>query len=323
MASIFDSSGFVLKETALKDLEIYQKDKVLLIAMSKFKGDKRAARQAANHLDKDLIRELSQTLEQLSTDDGVSSIILTSVHRMAFCRGAKIEVLLQINAQECHAYVEGAQGLVMAVHQCKKPIVAAISGLTLGGGLELAMACDYRIASDRDNVVMGLPEASMGVIPGMGGTQNLRRLVGNDVAFEMMASARADITAVRAKEIGLVDRVVPYATLIDEALTFCQNGGLKKTFDGHNEKQKVRPADILKEIEDFLKTQKIVVAANGKGAPLSKILLKMIAEKTKNASYQDGLAYEREVFCYLFNTLDCKEGIKAMQEERPAVFKGM
>ncbi|NQU74254.1 MAG: enoyl-CoA hydratase/isomerase family protein [Candidatus Omnitrophica bacterium] len=322
MRNIFEENGFSLLDSGHKDLEVYRKEDVLLVTLMKFKGDKKAFRQASNHLDSGLISELSDVFNTLAGDKDIFSVILTSSHKVAFSRGAKIEVLMGATTEQSRLFIEEAQKILLQIQRFTKPVIAAINGLTFGGGLELAMACDYRLSSDRENVVFGQPEALLGIIPGMGGTQNLPRLVGMEKAREIIMNARADINAQEAKECGLVDKIVPSEKLIEEAFLFAANRDLKKGFSIDLDKITVSESSIRDEIKNYMETLKIDIAQDQKVAPLAKALLSFLFEKTKDCTYLDGLRYEKEVFCRLQQTADCKEGIKALGEERPPVFQG-
>jgi len=322
MSNIFEENGFSLLDNSYKDLEVYRKEDVLLITLAKFKGDKKAFRQASNHLDAGLLSELSDVFDTLAGKDDVFSVILTSSHKVAFSRGAKIEVLAEATVEQSRLFIKEAQKIILQIQRSNKPVIATINGLTLGGGLELAMACDYRLSSDRENVVFGLPEASLGIIPAMGGTQNLARLVGKERAQEIIINARADIFAEAAKQYGLIDKIVPSEKLIEEAFLFAANRDLKKRDSLDLNKITVSEPSIRQRIENYLATQTIEIVAGQKAAPMAKALLTFLFEKATEYTYLDGLKYEQEIFCYLQPTSDCKEGIKALTEERPPVFQG-
>lgn len=322
MSNIFEENGFSLLDSGHKDLEVYRKEDVLLITLMKSKGNKKAFRQASNHLDSGLISELSDVFDTLAGKDDVFSVILTSSHKVAFSRGAKIEVLMETTAEQSRLFIEEAQKILLQIQRFNKPVIAAINGLAFGGGLELTMACDYRLSSDRENVVFGLPEASLGIIPGMGGTQNLLRLVGMERAREIIINARADINAEAAKEYGLIDKIVPSEKLIEESFLFAANRDLKKAFSIDLDKITVSESSIRDEIKNYLETRKIDIVVDQKAAPVAKALLTFLFEKAADHTYLDGLKYEQEIFCYLQQTSDCKEGIKALTEERPPVFQG-
>lgn len=322
MIDPFVENGFVVEGNDYNDLDVYKKDRVFLVSMHKFKNDKREFRQSGNHLDDGLISELCSILDTAAKRDDIKSLIITSSHRVAFSRGAKIEVILGATTEQCYKFIKGAQKLIIKCHQFPKPIVAAITGLTLGGGLELAMACDYRIASDRENVVFGLPESSLGIIPGMGGTQNLPRIVGKKIALDMMRNARVDVFAKHALEYGIIEKIVESNNLIEEAYSFASKKDLKKVTVDLSENKDITSSKIIDEIKEYLKTAKIEIESGMKAAPISRSLLSFIVDKTEFCSLIDGLKYEQEVFAYLQQTEDCKEGIQALIKERSPVFKG-
>ncbi len=314
-------SPVVSREHAYSDLDLYQKDRVAFVLMNRFKDDKRVARQAANHLDDVLIKQLIAVMQELDKDQSVDSIILSSAHRMAFSRGAKIEVILNTSFEEGLKIVEEAQEIILVMARITKPIIAAINGITLGGGLELAMACDYRVSSNRATVMFGLPEASLGILPGMGGTQNLTRLVGKEKALGYMVRAGAEINPDTAKKEGLVDLVVDYDQLLDEAFTFAQKGNLKKTFNTQNfGKVSVDRAQIRLDLQKWIEEHKMEVLEDEKAAPLSKTLIHFVIENTSQDKLLDALIYEQEAFSYLVTTQDAQEGVTALVEKREPEF---
>lgn len=234
-----------------------------------------------NALNKDTLAELHAAFSDLEKDDTVQVIILTGSGEKAFVAGADIAEFANFSAQEgTQLAAEGHQKVFDHIENLKKPVIAAVNGFALGGGLELAMACHFRVASD--NAKMGLPEVTLGLIPGYGGTQRLPQLVGKGRAMEMILTATM-ITAAEAKEYGLVNHVVPQAELIE----FCQ--GL---------------------------AQKIC-----KNAPvaLSEAInaINASVDKTKN-----GFEQEINAFGRLFGTADFKEGTTAFLEKRKANFNG-
>ncbi len=322
MTTIFEKSGFTLLENEKKDLEIYQQEDVILIAMKKFKDNKKAFRQSSNHLDTGLISELKEAFNSLSSHADIQSVIVTSAHKVVFSRGAKVEIMLNATTEECRQFIGKLQGLMVQIQRFLKPVIAAINGLAWGGGLELAMACDYRISSDRENVVFGMPEVSVGIIPGMGGTQNLARLIGREKSFDIITNAKVDISPETAKQYGLVDMVVPADELIARAFAFAKRKDLKKTSDGTYAPLTVEQSVIEKEIKNFLANKRVEVVPGTGLAPLSKALMSLLFEKGSSLNYLDGLKYEQEIISYLQGTDDCREGITALIEERKPVFCG-
>ncbi len=320
MISPFERSGFVLQESTYCDLEMYRRNAVGLIAMTKFKGDKKAFRQASNQIDPRMIEELLAAFREWEQRPDCAAVVLASSHRVAFSRGAGIELLQGADTETCRLFIDKAQALVLAVQRLTKPVIAAIGGLALGGGLELAMACDRRVSGDRENVVFGQPEALLGIIPAMGGTQNLPRLVGMERAMDIMLNARSDVSPAEGLSCGLVDKVVPEEQLVEEAFAVAASVPAKRVAEGFNLPAETTTELIRGEIDEFLAEHP--PESGGKVAPLSKALLTFIADKTLPGLYMDGLLYEREVFSFLQQTADFREGVKALVEERPPLFEG-
>ncbi|MBK8340144.1 MAG: enoyl-CoA hydratase/isomerase family protein, partial [Flavobacteriales bacterium] len=168
--------------------------------------------QQLNALNRDTIDELDRALSEADADKGVRVMIITGSGAKAFVAGADIKEFAHFAVEEGKALsADGQRKLFDHVERMRKPVIAAVNGFALGGGLELAMSCHIRIASD--NARMGLPEVSLGVIPGYGGTQRLARLVGTGKAMEMILTAIA-IDANDALQWGLVNRVVPQHQLL-------------------------------------------------------------------------------------------------------------
>jgi enoyl-CoA hydratase len=168
-----------------------------------------------NALNKATISELSESIGQAEEDSSVRVIIITGSGAKAFVAGADISEFAHFSKEEGEELSrQGHEILFNKIEQLSKPVIAAVNGFALGGGLELAMACHIRIASE--NAKLGLPEVSLGVIPGYGGTQRLPQLVGKGKALEMICSASM-ISATEALQWGLVNDVVPQESLIEKA----------------------------------------------------------------------------------------------------------
>ncbi len=166
-----------------------------------------------NALNVATIQELHNAFEALDNDENVRVIIITGEGEKAFVAGADISEFAHFSIEEgAQLAAQGQELLFDFVEKLKTPVIAAVNGFALGGGLELAMACHFRIASD--NAKMGLPEVSLGVIPGYGGTQRLPQLVGKGRAMELIMTAGM-IDAETAKTYGLVNHVVPQAELLE------------------------------------------------------------------------------------------------------------
>jgi enoyl-CoA hydratase len=234
-----------------------------------------------NALNKATIEELHDTLENLNHNDEIKVLVITGSGEKAFVAGADISEFAHFSSKEgAQLAAKGQEILFDYIENMKKPVIAAINGFALGGGLELAMACHFRIASD--HAKMGLPEVSLGVIPGYGGTQRLPQLVGKGRAMEMIMTAGM-ITAEDAFRAGLVNHVVPQADLFATYTTLA------------NKIMKNSPTAISKAI--------IAVNAGFKEGI-------------------DGFKAEINAFGDCFATEDFKEGTKAFLEKRKAEFKG-
>lgn len=166
-----------------------------------------------NALNQDTIQELHNAFKAANNDTNTKVIILTGYGEKAFVAGADISEFADYSVEEgTHLAANGQQILFNFIEDLNTPVIAAVNGFALGGGLELAMACHFRVASD--NAKMGLPEVSLGVIPGYGGTQRLTQLVGKGRAMEMIMTAGM-IDASKALSYGLINYVVPQTELLD------------------------------------------------------------------------------------------------------------
>lgn len=171
--------------------------------------------QKLNALNKEVLLELADAIAFASKTIEVRGILITGAGEKAFVAGADISEFQNYSLIEGKELAKNGQNNVFnTIENCPKPVIAAINGFALGGGLELAMACHMRIASE--NTKLGLPEVTLGLIPGYGGTQRLTQLVGKGRALEMITTADM-ITAEKAEKIGLVNYVVPQAELITKA----------------------------------------------------------------------------------------------------------
>jgi len=168
-----------------------------------------------NAMNMDVAKELVNIFETLGKDDTVKVIILTGEGDKAFSAGADIEYMSKISPDESEEYAKLGQLVTATVENVKQPTIAAINGFALGGGCELAMSCDIRIAAN--TAKMGQPEVTIGIPPGWGGTQRLMRIVGIAKAKEMVYTGKM-IKAEEAREIGLVNQVVELSTLMDETM---------------------------------------------------------------------------------------------------------
>jgi enoyl-CoA hydratase len=234
-----------------------------------------------NALNVATIKELHNGLETLDNNTEIRVIIVTGEGEKAFVAGADISEFANFSIEEGAQLAQQGQELLFDfVENLKTPVIAAVNGFALGGGLELAMACHFRIASD--NAKMGLPEVSLGVIPGYGGTQRLPQLVGKGRAMEMIMTAGM-VTAEEAHRTGLVNHVVPQAELLDFTKSLAQR---------------------------IIKNSPVAI---GKA-------IKAINANYKDGV--DGFETEIRNFGKCFGTEDFKEGTTAFLEKRKANFKG-
>ena len=169
--------------------------------------------KALNALNDQTLDELERLFTAIEKDREVLGVILTGEGR-AFVAGADISQMSGYGVEEGRLYSDRAQKLFNKIEILEKPVIAAVNGFALGGGCELAMSCDIRIASEK--AVFGQPEANLGLMPCFGGTQRLPRLVGTGLAKELIYTCR-QVKAQEAKEIGLANKVVPAETLLEEA----------------------------------------------------------------------------------------------------------
>lgn len=169
--------------------------------------------QALNALNMDVLDEMTDAFTAIRTDQEVQAVIVTGEGR-SFVAGADIAEMSKLNALEGRYMMEKGHRLMNMIESLPKPVIAAINGFALGGGCELAMACDIRLASEKAK--FGQPEVGLGIIPGFGGTQRLSRLVGKGMAKYLILTAGM-IDAAEALRIGLVERVLPPDQLTEEA----------------------------------------------------------------------------------------------------------
>lgn len=170
--------------------------------------------KALNSLNEAMFQALREFFAGVEADPDVRVVILTGAGEKAFVAGGDIAMMQPLNAVQARQSALQAQQVLNGIEACAKPVIAAINGYALGGGCELAMACDIRMASETAR--LGQPEINLGIIPGWQGTQRLPRLVGKGKAKELIFSGRM-VDAAEAWRIGLVDQVVPAAELLERA----------------------------------------------------------------------------------------------------------
>ncbi len=187
------------------NIEISVEDRIGIIVISR--------PRVLNALDIPTLEQLEAALSELEGSGAVGLVIITGTGSKAFCAGADIKESRRLTEEELLERVKLGQRVFNKIENLQKPVIAAINGYALGGGCELAMACDLRIASKESK--MGLPELKLGGIPGWGGTQRLARLVGKGRAMELILSGRM-VEAQQAKEMGLISMVFPADELLEK-----------------------------------------------------------------------------------------------------------
>lgn len=233
-----------------------------------------------NALSQQVRDEMLEHLATLENDDSVGCLVVTGSGDKAFVAGADIsEFEGRSPMDQRHAMRFPRLYDVMATYP--KPVIAMINGFCLGGGCEMSMSCDVRIASDRAR--FGQPEIKLGLIPGGGGTQRLPRLVGMGQAMRLILSGDM-IKAPEAKEIGLVDMVIPHDELRTQTLELAQ-----------------RIASM---------------------SPLTLKVAKQSLRASERLAIEEGILYERDLFCLCFSTDDMKEGVSAFLEKRAPEWTG-
>jgi enoyl-CoA hydratase len=176
--------------------------------------------EALNAFSKEVVEEILHALEDVKTDEAVRVVVLTGAGEKAFSAGADIKAMVEMTALKARELSLIGERLCVGLENLEKPVIAAINGYALGGGLEVAMSCDLRIASE--NAKMGQTEINIGLIPGWGGTQRLTRLVGMTKAKELVFTGRI-IDAKTAEQIGIVNMVVPADKFRDTVSQFAKD----------------------------------------------------------------------------------------------------
>ena len=181
----------------MKYIQLEPREEIAIIRINR--------QEALNAMNIDVIAELSRTIDIVGADDGIKAIILTGAGERSFCAGADIGYMANIDPIQAEKYASSAQAVLNKIENLQKPVIAAVNGFALGGGCELAMVCDIRIASS--NAKLGQPEVTIGIPPGWGGTQRLLRIVGPAKAKELVFTGKM-ITAEEAERIGLINKIV-------------------------------------------------------------------------------------------------------------------
>ena len=175
--------------------------------------------QALNALNAATLDEIANAIARVADDAEVRALLITGAGEKAFVAGADIAAMQSMSALEAHAFSANGQRVMQAIEALPMPVIALVNGYALGGGCELAMSCDWIVASER--AVFGQPEVNLGIPPGFGGTQRLARLIGRARALELVTTGR-QVKAEEALRIGLVNEIVPGAQLIEKGLALAR-----------------------------------------------------------------------------------------------------
>jgi enoyl-CoA hydratase len=257
----------------LENVKTENRDGVLVVTIDRPK--------VLNALNAQTVSEIGRVFTEARDDESVRAVILTGGGEKAFVAGADINELARMTPMSGKATAERGQQVLLLIERFPKIVIAAINGFALGGGCEIALACHIRIASDRAQI--GLPEVTLGIIPGYGGTQRLARLVGKGKALEIICTADR-LSGAEAEKVGLVNRVVP----ADQLMTVAEEMARKIASRG--------PVAVRCSIEAVM---------SGSDMP-----------------FEEGQVLEATLFGLLCATEDMKEGMGAFLEKRQAAFKG-
>jgi len=237
--------------------------------------------EALNAVNTDVIAELSRTIDIVSGDDSIKALIITGAGERSFCAGADIAYMVNIDPMKAEKYASSAQAVLNKIEKIDKPVIAAINGFALGGGCELALVCDIRIASS--NAKIGQPEVTIGIPPGWGGSQRLSRIVGPAKAKELIFTGKM-ITAEEAAQIGLVNKVVSLGP--EDQLQIEESIG-----NSSNEKERANELSKIlnkKLLEECLSLAKEITKNSFTAVKISKMLI----NKGMDADIDTGLRLE-------------------------------
>ena len=239
--------------------------------------------EALNALNSDVLSSLEEKLDQMlrMPASELKCVVLTGAGEKAFVAGADIKQISALTSEQAVEFAQRGQKVFTKIEELQVPVIAAVNGFALGGGLELALACDFIYASE--NARFALPEVTLGLIPGFGGTVRLSKVVGLNKAREMTLTGDM-IKADEALAVGLVNKVVPLAELMPS---------------------------VVKVVES--------IASRG---PLAVAAAKKTILSTANMNVYDGQAAEAQNFGSLFHSSDVREGTLAFIEKRKAQFQG-
>src|ERR687890_246379 len=258
-----------------------------------------------NALNKDVIAELYRAIDIVGVDDSIKVVIITGTGDRSFCAGADIRYVVNINPIEAERYATFVHTLLNKVENLEKPVIAAINGYALGGGCELALACDIRIASS--NAKIGQTEVTIGIPPGWGGTQRLLRIVGPAKAKELIFTGKM-ITAEEAEQIGLVNKVVslePKDDILPEEM-------MKTATNSSKEQEKKRVNELARILNKKLMEECLLFAKGIKKNSVSAVKTsKILINKGMDTDIDTGLRLEIYGWALCFSHEDRKKMMSA------------
>ncbi|MFB0532496.1 MAG: enoyl-CoA hydratase/isomerase family protein [Desulfatiglandales bacterium] len=234
-----------------------------------------------NAINRTVVAEMKDAVEKVAADKSIKILILTGSGDKAFVSGADIAFMRDFTPLQGRSFSDDGKEVLFQLEALSIPVIACVNGFALGGGLELAMACDFIYAAD--SARLGQPEINLGIIPGFGGTQRLARLVGKAMAKELCMTG-AIITAMEAKDIGLVNKVFPKETLWEETMKVAR-----------------------------------LLASKGR---VSLRAVKDSIERGYDQDLRTGCYMESDAYAMCLTSEDAKEGMGAFLEKRKAEFKG-
>ena len=237
--------------------------------------------EVLNALNEASLQEFSNALDEVASDQDIRVLVLTGAGEKSFVAGADITEFLKFNVLKAKIFAEMGHGLINRLQTLPIPVIAAVNGFALGGGCEIVLGCDFIYAAE--NAMFGLPEINLGIIPGFGGTQRLPRLIGKNMAKEMIFTGKM-ISAAEAHAVGLVNTVCPQDQLM---------------------------AEVMKTATTIASKGKVSVRA-----------AKQAINKGMDADLMTGCGIEIDAFAICLSSPDAKEGTLAFLKKRQADFKG-
>jgi len=234
-----------------------------------------------NTLTRALVADLRAQLDRVETHSTVRAVVITGEGSQAFCAGADLKERRMMTADEVRAFLKDLERLTLGMERQRCVFIAAIEGYAFGGGTELALACDLRVASE--TATLGLPEVTLGILPGAGATQRLPRLIGSGRAHDMILTGRR-VSAQEAHGWGLLNRIAPTGRAVEEAVALAAT-----------------------------------IAGN---APISIGLAKTAMREGLEVPIEQGLAIERREYEKTLGTKDRLEGLAAFAQKRKPIYRG-